>query len=80
MRNLGHSGRLRRAIVIWNPQVQRDGMAVPRSLWGLPTPVDPGLHVIEVTAPGKRAQRIEVSPSAPLVTDADLGLDFSAPF
>jgi hypothetical protein len=48
-----------------NPQVQRDGMAVPRSLWGLPTPVDPGLHVIEVTAPGKRAQRIEVSPSTP---------------
>jgi len=55
-------------------------VAAPRSLWGLPTPVDPGLHVIEVTAPGKKAQLIEVSPSAPLVSDADLGLDFSARF
>jgi hypothetical protein len=46
-------------------QIRRDGAAVPTSLWGLPTPIDPGGHVIEVSASGKRAQRLEVTPGAP---------------
>jgi hypothetical protein len=48
-----------------SPQIRRDGAAVPQSLWGLPTPVDPGVHAIEVSATGKRAQHIEVSTSSP---------------
>lgn len=52
-------------VAAFNPQIRRDGAAVPQSLWGLPAPVDPGVHVIEVAAAGKKAQRLEVSSSAP---------------
>jgi hypothetical protein len=34
--------------------VRRDGTAVPPEAWGRGMPVDPGHHVIEATAPGKR--------------------------
>jgi hypothetical protein len=34
--------------------VRRDGTAVPREAWGRGMPVDPGRHVVEATAPGKR--------------------------
>lgn len=50
-------------VVAAGPQVRRDGTAVPASLWGLATPVDPGSHVIEVTAAGKQSVRIEVAPT-----------------
>lgn len=46
------------------PEIVRDGTPVPASLWGLPTPVDPGTHIVEARAPGKRGARLEVAPSA----------------
>lgn len=33
--------------------VKRDGQELPRSLWGIPTPIDPGEHTLEAGAPGK---------------------------
>jgi hypothetical protein len=36
-------------------EVKRDGVIVGRAAWWTAMPVDPGSHVIEVTAPGKRA-------------------------
>ncbi|MGC4092791.1 MAG: hypothetical protein QM756_33890 [Polyangiaceae bacterium] len=44
-----------------HPQLTRDGVAMPPSMWGLSTPIDPGKHVVEATAPGKRPQRLELS-------------------
>jgi hypothetical protein len=41
-------------------EIRRDGAPVPQGLWGLPSPVDPGVRVLEVSAPGKRPLRIEV--------------------
>jgi hypothetical protein len=40
--------------------VERDGVVVPCSEWGLPMPVDPGPHAISVTAPRMRPWRTEV--------------------
>jgi hypothetical protein len=34
--------------------VQRDGLPVEASAWGLPIPVDPGSHEVRASAPGKR--------------------------
>jgi serine/threonine-protein kinase len=34
-------------------EVHRDGILLHRALWGAPVPVDPGDHVIVVSAPGK---------------------------
>lgn len=36
-------------------QVQRDGAAVGSAQWGLPIPVDPGVHKVRVQAPGKQS-------------------------
>jgi hypothetical protein len=41
-------------------EIKRDGATVPQGLWGLPSPVDPGVRVLEVSAPGKKPLRIEV--------------------
>lgn len=38
-------------------EVKRDGTAIGRAAWGLPMPVDPGEHVVEVVAPGKKPWR-----------------------
>lgn len=35
-------------------QVKRDGVTLDSAAWSAPTPMDPGWHAIEVTAPGKR--------------------------
>lgn len=35
-------------------QVKRDGVALDSAAWGEATPMDPGWHAIEATAPGKR--------------------------
>jgi tetratricopeptide (TPR) repeat protein len=35
--------------------VKRDGVVLGEAAWGTPVPVDPGPHVIEAAAPGKRA-------------------------
>jgi len=34
--------------------VKRDGSAVDKPLWGTDIPVDPGTHVVDVSAPGKK--------------------------
>lgn len=36
-------------------EIKRDGAVVGRALWGTAIPVDPGAHVLEATAPGKKA-------------------------
>ncbi len=36
-------------------QVRRDGELVGRAEWGAAIPVDPGVHVVEARAPGRRA-------------------------
>jgi hypothetical protein len=38
-------------------EVKRDGTSIGRAAWGLPMPVDPGEHVVEVAAPGKKPWR-----------------------
>jgi hypothetical protein len=38
-------------------EVKRDGTVVRSVLWGVPIPVDPGPHSVEVTAPGRRTWR-----------------------
>jgi hypothetical protein len=45
-------------------EVKRDGVIVGRAEYGLAIPVDPGAHVIEATAPKRRAwsTTVEVSP------------------
>jgi hypothetical protein len=42
-------------------EIKRDGASVPAGLWGVPSPVDPGKHVIDVTAPGKKPARLEAT-------------------
>jgi hypothetical protein len=46
--------------------VQRDGVVLRRATWNVPSPVDPGEHVIEARAPGKKAwtSRVTVHPRA----------------
>ncbi|WP_437669931.1 hypothetical protein [Sorangium sp. So ce131] len=45
-------------------EVKRDGAPVGPGQWGVPMPVDAGTHVVEASAPGKRAwtARVEVKP------------------
>jgi hypothetical protein len=43
-------------------QVKRRGELVPKALWGVPVPVDPGEQLIEATAPGYQpySQRVSI--------------------
>lgn len=45
-------------------EVKRDGTPVGPGQWGVPMPVDAGIHVIQASAPGKRAwtAQVEVKP------------------
>jgi hypothetical protein len=52
-------------------EVKRDGAVLPRSEWGIRTPVDPGAHSIEARAPGKK-------PWSAQVTARDSGGDVSS--
>jgi hypothetical protein len=45
-------------------QVKRDGVAVGHAEFGMPIPVDPGAHVIEATAPHKKAFTAQASVAA----------------
>jgi hypothetical protein len=36
-------------------QIRRDGMLVGGAEWGLPVPLDPGIHSVAATAPGRHA-------------------------
>jgi tetratricopeptide (TPR) repeat protein len=49
-------------------EVTLDGRVLPAAAFGTPLPVDPGVHVIEATAPGKKTARIEVTADAPKTT------------
>jgi hypothetical protein len=40
--------------------ITRDGAPLSCSLWGLPVAIDPGPHVIRVTAPGRQSWQVEV--------------------
>jgi len=46
--------------------VKRDGITVGQAAWGAAAPVDPGDHVVEVTAPGKKDWKatVKVGPAA----------------
>lgn len=45
-------------------EVTRDGSLVPREAWSMAVPVDPGEHVIEAHAPGRKAMRLSVEAPA----------------
>jgi hypothetical protein len=42
-------------------EIKRDGTSVPAGLWGVPSPVDPGKHIIDISAPGKKPVRMEAT-------------------
>lgn len=44
--------------------VKRDGVSIGRAAWGAPSPIDPGDHVVDASAPGKRAWRTTVTIAA----------------
>lgn len=61
------SSRLSRVVLELPPGVERAGLSVTRNglpvareLWTLPTPVDPGHHVYEASAPGKKKGTVEI--------------------
>jgi hypothetical protein len=63
--------------------ITRDGSPMPYALWGLPVSVDPGPHVIRVTAPGRLAWQVEIGmlpgPSTVLVRIPVLEVDADPP-
>lgn len=52
-------------------EVRRDGQVLSAGSWGVPVPVDPGSHVVEIVAPGRNAVRREltVGPAEKAVVD-----------
>jgi hypothetical protein len=42
-------------------EVRRDGTKVPREAWGTAFPVDPGSHVVEARAPGRKPETVTVA-------------------
>jgi hypothetical protein len=63
--------------------ITRDGAPMSYALWGLPVAVDPGPHVIRVTAPGRVAWQVEIGmmpgPSTVLVRVPVLQVDADPP-
>jgi len=70
-------GRLERMIIkVKAPQaglvIKRGDVTIDEAAWGSPLPIDPGKHLVEATAPGKKAFSIEVAsagPGAPVVVE-----------
>lgn len=52
--------RVRLAAPVAGARVTRDGAALPEASRNEPLPVDPGPHIIEVTAPGHLPRRVEI--------------------
>lgn len=76
------------AVVVPSPEpalrVKRDGVPVDAQAWGLALPVDPGPHVIEAEAPGKKPWSstiviAEGAPQAASVTIPPLATDSTRP-
>ena len=42
-------------------EIKRDGTLVPPGLWGIPSPVDPGVRAIDVSAPAKKPIHLEAT-------------------
>jgi len=53
-------------------EIKRDSQPVGRAAWGTAVPVDPGAHLVEATAPGKKAwtTRVEVPAKAATIAVA----------
>lgn len=61
-------------------EVQRDGEAVNRALWGSPIPVDPGEHQFAASAPGKATwSKVVVVPKGPATVTVDIPALGAAP-
>lgn len=58
---------LRVTIVVTNDtpglEIKRNGVVVPKAIWGTALPVDPGKHVVEASAPGKKPWKADVETS-----------------
>jgi hypothetical protein len=46
-------------------EVKLDGQLVPAGAFGIPAPIDPGIHTVEATAPGRKPVRFELTANAP---------------
>jgi len=69
-------------------EIRRDGAVVGRALWGTAIPVDPGAHVLEASAPGKKpwqgtaqvtGDNASVVATIPVLEDAPPGKTTPAP-
>ena len=60
-------------------QVLLDGKRVPAALIGIATPVDPGPHRVEASAPGREPYRVELSLSEGGQQALHIGLDVARP-
>jgi hypothetical protein len=45
--------------------IKRGGVTIDEAAWGSPLPIDPGKHLVEATAPGKRPFTLEVASGGP---------------
>lgn len=50
-------------------EIVRDGKPLGRAAWGTASPVDPGAHVVEARAPGKKPVRIDVTATRGRIVD-----------
>lgn len=53
-------------------ELRRDGVLVPRDIWGVVVPVDPGEHRIEAAAPNRRAFAATVTVPPATAIDVDV--------
>jgi len=82
--------RLSRLMVVVPPgaatsglEVRRDGVAVGQAEWGLPVPLDPGIHTVSARAPGHRPWsatiRLATGPTSLSVTVPVLEVETAPP-